>query len=82
MKEMLVEGEVHTDSGDTESDIDVSKMVSRKLKLKRTLKKKKDSDEDGATYEPTPVENEKLKKKGIKKRNAQPKGDLPRRQKA
>ncbi|MFS8021210.1 hypothetical protein Hanom_Chr16g01424781 [Helianthus anomalus] len=83
---MLVEGEVHTDSSETESDIEVTKMapssyVSGNFKLKTTPKKKKASDEEDATSEPTPVEKEKLKKKGIRMRKARPTGELQKRQK-
>ncbi|MFS8002285.1 hypothetical protein Hanom_Chr13g01200351 [Helianthus anomalus] len=86
LKETLVEGEVHTDSSETESDIEVTQIaptsyVSGKFKLKLTPKKKKGSDEEDATYEPTTAEKEKLKKKGIRKRKARPSGELPKRQK-
>ncbi|XP_021975040.1 calponin homology domain-containing protein DDB_G0272472-like [Helianthus annuus] len=68
LKETFVEGEVHTDSSETESDTDPTKIaptsyISGKFKLKKSPKKKKASDEEDATYEPTPVEKEKLKKK-------------------
>ncbi|MFS7946282.1 hypothetical protein Hanom_Chr06g00534161 [Helianthus anomalus] len=86
LKETLVEGEVYTNSSETESDIEVTQIaptshVSGKFKLKLTPKKKKASDEEDATYEPTPAEKEKLKKKGIRKRKARPTGELPKRQK-
>ncbi|MFS7962809.1 hypothetical protein Hanom_Chr08g00730851 [Helianthus anomalus] len=86
LKETLVEGEVHTDSSETESDIEVTQIaptsyVSGKFKLKLTPKKKKASDEEEATYEPTSAEKEKLKKKGIRKQKARPTGELPKRQK-
>ncbi|MFS7947960.1 hypothetical protein Hanom_Chr06g00554311 [Helianthus anomalus] len=79
MKEMLVEGVVHTNSSETESDIDVTQLapttyVSRKFKLKGTPKKKKNSDDEDATYEPLIAETEKLKKC-----KAQPTGEMPRR---
>ncbi|MFS7954111.1 hypothetical protein Hanom_Chr07g00626481 [Helianthus anomalus] len=84
MEKTFVEGEVHMDSSSTESDIDPTMIaptsyVSGKKKLKKSSKKKKASDEEDATYVPTPVEKEKLKKKGIKKRKACPTGELPRR---
>ncbi|MFS7926507.1 hypothetical protein Hanom_Chr04g00297851 [Helianthus anomalus] len=50
--------------------------------MKKSLKKKKASDEEDATYVPTPVEKEKIKQKGIKKRKARPTGELPRRVRA
>ncbi|KAJ0796463.1 putative transcription factor bZIP family [Helianthus annuus] len=86
LKETFVEGEVHTDSSETESEIDLTQMaptsyISGKLKLKKIPKKKKVSDEEDATYEPTPVEKEKLKKKGIRKRKARPTGEVSRRKK-
>ncbi|KAJ0694836.1 hypothetical protein HanPI659440_Chr15g0613331 [Helianthus annuus] len=86
LKEKLVEGEVHTDSSETESELEVTQIaptsyVSGKFKLKKTPKKKKASDEEDATYEPTPVEKEKLKKKRIRKRKARPTGELPKRHK-
>ncbi|MFS7997564.1 hypothetical protein Hanom_Chr12g01143231 [Helianthus anomalus] len=72
LKETFIEGEVHTDSSETKSDIEVTKMtptsyISGKFKLKKSPKKKKASDEEDATYEPTPAEKEKMKKKGIRK---------------
>ncbi|KAM0070642.1 hypothetical protein Hdeb2414_s0001g00015481 [Helianthus debilis subsp. tardiflorus] len=87
VKETFVEGEVHTDSSDTESNIEITKMaptsyVSGMFRLKTTPKRKKGSDDDDATYELTPVEKEKLKKKGLRKRKAQPTGDMSRRQRA
>ncbi|KAJ0765786.1 hypothetical protein HanPI659440_Chr08g0307551 [Helianthus annuus] len=87
LKKTFFEGEVHTDSSETESDIDPTKIalmsyISGKYKLKKSPKKKKASDEEDATYEPTPVEKEKIKKKGIRKRKARPTGDLPRRMKS
>ncbi|MFS7945238.1 hypothetical protein Hanom_Chr06g00521831 [Helianthus anomalus] len=75
VNETFVGGLVHTDSSETESDeIDPTKIaptsyVSGKQKLKRFPKKKKASDEEDATYEPTPKEK---KKKGLKKRKAHP----------
>ncbi|MFS7979288.1 hypothetical protein Hanom_Chr10g00925591 [Helianthus anomalus] len=76
LAENEVEGLVHTDSSETESDeFDPTKIaptsyVSGKKKLKRSPKKKKASDEEDATYEPTPKE----KKKVLKKRKARPSG--------
>ncbi|MFS7935307.1 hypothetical protein Hanom_Chr05g00401951 [Helianthus anomalus] len=79
VKEKKVEGVGESDSSSTESDIDPTKIaptsyVSGKQKLKRSPKKKKDSDEEVSTYVPTPKE----KKKGLKKRKARRSGDLPR----
>ncbi|KAJ0610743.1 hypothetical protein HanHA300_Chr01g0007171 [Helianthus annuus] len=88
VKETLVEGEVHTDSSATESDIEVTKMaptsyVSGKFRMKGPSRKKKGSDDEDATYEPLAVEKEKLsKRKGIQKRKAQPTGKVARRRKA
>ncbi|KAJ0766222.1 hypothetical protein HanPI659440_Chr08g0313031 [Helianthus annuus] len=81
LKEKFVEGEVHTDSSETESDIDRTKIaptsyISGKYKLKKAPKKKKASNEEDATYEPTPAEKEKIKNKGIRKRKARPTGEL------
>ncbi|KAJ0750151.1 hypothetical protein HanLR1_Chr05g0178611 [Helianthus annuus] len=45
----------------------------------KSPKKKKASDEEDATYEPTPAEKEKIKKKGIRKCKVRPTGELPRR---
>ncbi|MFS8033746.1 hypothetical protein Hanom_Chr17g01573211 [Helianthus anomalus] len=73
MKETLVEGEVHSYSSETESDSEVTKLAHTSYKA---------SDEEDATYKPTPVEKEKSKKKGIRKHKAQPTGDVPKRQKA
>ncbi|MFS7946704.1 hypothetical protein Hanom_Chr06g00539431 [Helianthus anomalus] len=72
LKETLAEGEVHTDSSEIESDIEVTQLaptsyVSGKFRLKTTPKKKKASNEEDETYEPTSAEKEKLKKKGIRK---------------
>ncbi|KAF5766274.1 hypothetical protein HanRHA438_Chr15g0725801 [Helianthus annuus] len=80
IKETFVEGLVHTESSETEIDeFDPTKIaptsyVSGKQKMKRSLKKKKASDEEDATYVPTPKE----KKKMIKKRKAHPTGVVPR----
>ncbi|MFS7948726.1 hypothetical protein Hanom_Chr06g00563291 [Helianthus anomalus] len=87
VKETLIEGQVHTDSSETESDFDTAKIaptpyVIGKQKIKKSPKKKKESDEEDATYVPTPAEREKIKKKGIKKRKASPTGDVPRRVRA
>ncbi|KAJ0501613.1 hypothetical protein HanHA300_Chr11g0402701 [Helianthus annuus] len=88
MKETLVKGEVHSDSSETESDIEVTKMaptsyVSGKFRMKGPSRKKKGSDEGDATYEPSASEKEKLKKtKGLRKHKAQPTGDVLRKQKA
>ncbi|KAJ0789096.1 hypothetical protein HanPI659440_Chr05g0199621 [Helianthus annuus] len=49
------------------------------VEREKSPKKKKASDEEDATYEPTPAEKEKIKKKGIRKRKARPTGELPRR---
>ncbi|KAJ0726443.1 hypothetical protein HanPI659440_Chr12g0470421 [Helianthus annuus] len=86
LKETLVEGEMHTDSSETKSEIEVSQIapisyVSGKFKLKKTPKKKKASDEEDATYEPTPAEKEKLKMKGIRKRKARLTGEVPKKHK-
>ncbi|KAJ0490256.1 hypothetical protein HanHA300_Chr12g0453381 [Helianthus annuus] len=86
LKETLVEGEMHTDSSETKSEIEVTQIapisyVSGKFKLKKTPKKKKASDEEDATYEPTPPEKEKLKMKGIRKRKAHLTGEVPKRHK-
>ncbi|KAJ0734539.1 hypothetical protein HanPI659440_Chr11g0421271 [Helianthus annuus] len=86
LNETFVEGEVHNDSSETESEIDVTHIaptsyISGKFKLKKTPKKKKASDEEDATYEPTPAEKEKMKKKGIRKRKARPTGEVSRRKK-
>ncbi|KAF5759316.1 hypothetical protein HanXRQr2_Chr16g0739761 [Helianthus annuus] len=88
MKETLVESEVHSDSSETESDIEVTKMaptsyVSGKFRMKGPSRKKKGSDKEDATYEPSASEKEKLKKtKGLKKRKAQPTSDVSKKQKA
>ncbi|XP_022030805.1 glutamic acid-rich protein-like [Helianthus annuus] len=88
VEKTFIEGEVHTDSSATESDdiyptmIAPTTCVSGKQKLKKSPKKKKASDEEDATYEPTPTEKEKIKKRGIKKRKARPIGDVPRRVRA
>ncbi|KAM0040037.1 hypothetical protein Hdeb2414_s0012g00389061 [Helianthus debilis subsp. tardiflorus] len=73
LKETFVEGEVHTDSSETESEIDLTHMaptsyISGKLKLKKIPKKKKPSDEEVATYEPTPAEKEKIKRKELERK--------------
>ncbi|MFS8035287.1 hypothetical protein Hanom_Chr17g01591321 [Helianthus anomalus] len=86
LKETLVEGEMHTNLSETESEIEVTQIapisyVSGKFKLKKTVKKKKASDEEDATYEPTSSEKEKLKKKSIRKRKARPTGEVPKRHK-
>ncbi|KAJ0547851.1 putative transcription factor BREVIS RADIX domain-containing protein [Helianthus annuus] len=86
MKETLVEGDVHTDSSDTETDIVVTQLapttdVSGKFRMKVPSKKKKNSDDEDATYD-SDAETEKLKKrKGSQKRKAQPTGEIPRRRK-
>ncbi|MFS8034934.1 hypothetical protein Hanom_Chr17g01587041 [Helianthus anomalus] len=78
VKETLVEGEVHTDSSDTEREIDVTKMapttyVSGKFKIKGPSRKKKGSDNEDTTYEPLAVEKKKLlKRKGLQECKAQP----------
>ncbi|KAJ0791635.1 hypothetical protein HanOQP8_Chr01g0007971 [Helianthus annuus] len=82
VEKTFVEGLVHIDSSETESDFDTTKIaptpyVSGKQKLRKFPKKKKASDEEDATYVPTPADKEK-KKKGIKKRKARPTGELPR----
>ncbi|MFS7904604.1 hypothetical protein Hanom_Chr01g00038051 [Helianthus anomalus] len=67
VKETLVEGVVESDSSATESDevdptmISPTSYVSGKKKLKRSLKKKKDSDEEDSTYIPTLDEKKKLR---------------------
>ncbi|MFS8021474.1 hypothetical protein Hanom_Chr16g01427781 [Helianthus anomalus] len=74
------EGLVHTDSSATETDkFDPTKIaptsyISGKQKYKRSPKKKKASDEEDATYEPTP----KGKKKVMRKLKAHPTGAVPR----
>ncbi|KAJ0794828.1 hypothetical protein HanPI659440_Chr04g0143521 [Helianthus annuus] len=66
VKETHVEGLVYTDSSATESDeIDPTKIaptsyVSGKQKFKGSPKKKKASDEEDATYEPTPKRRRKF----------------------
>ncbi|KAM0008060.1 hypothetical protein Hdeb2414_s0123g00804061 [Helianthus debilis subsp. tardiflorus] len=85
VKETFVEGEVHTDSSETESDIDLTQIatttaVSGKIRMKGPSRRKKDSDEEDATYVPSEVE--KITKGREKmKRKAQPTGEVPRRQK-
>ncbi|XP_022040587.1 transcription initiation factor TFIID subunit 11-like [Helianthus annuus] len=54
LKETFIEGEVQTDSSETEREIEVTQIaptsyVSGKFKLKKTPKKKKVSDEEDAT---------------------------------
>ncbi|MFS7919143.1 hypothetical protein Hanom_Chr03g00209351 [Helianthus anomalus] len=72
VEKKFVEGEVHTDSSATESDdiyptmIAPTSYVSGKQKLKKSPKKKKASGEEDATYELTPTEKEKIKKKAPK----------------
>ncbi|MFS7986855.1 hypothetical protein Hanom_Chr11g01015171 [Helianthus anomalus] len=63
VKETFVEGQVYTDSSETESDFDPTKIAptsyaSGKQKLKKSPKKKKASDEEDATYVPTPAQKE------------------------
>ncbi|KAM0037802.1 hypothetical protein Hdeb2414_s0013g00407511 [Helianthus debilis subsp. tardiflorus] len=83
MKETFVEIEVHTDSSETEGEIDVTPTtyVSGKIKMKGPSRKKKGSDEEeNVTY--TPSEAEKITKgKGEMKRKAQPTGEVPTRKK-
>ncbi|KAJ0447818.1 hypothetical protein HanLR1_Chr17g0668171 [Helianthus annuus] len=86
VKEKLVEGVVHTDSSKIESDIDVTQLapttyVCGKIKIKGPSRKKKGSDEEDASYVPTPTEAEKLKKCRGMKRSAKPTGETPRKQK-
>ncbi|KAJ0681086.1 hypothetical protein HanPI659440_Chr16g0631761 [Helianthus annuus] len=89
MKETLVESEVHLDSSETESesDIEVTKTaptsyVSGKFRMKGPSRKKKGSDEEDTTYEPSASEKENLKKtKGLRKRKAQPTSDVLKKQK-
>ncbi|XP_021986740.1 glutamic acid-rich protein-like [Helianthus annuus] len=63
VKETLVEGVAESDSSATEIDdptkIAPTSYISGKQKLKRSPKKKKDSDEEDSTYEPTPQEKKK-----------------------
>ncbi|KAJ0922562.1 hypothetical protein HanPSC8_Chr05g0205301 [Helianthus annuus] len=86
MKETLVEGVVHTDSSETDTDIDVTQMaptmyVSGKFKIKGPSRKKKGSDEEDAPYVPTAAEAKKVKRgRGIK-RSAKPSGATPQKQK-
>ncbi|KAJ0826850.1 hypothetical protein HanRHA438_Chr17g0818921 [Helianthus annuus] len=61
VKETQVEGEMYTDSGEIESDIDLTQIapttaVSGKIRLKGPSRKKRDSDEEDATYVPSEVE--------------------------
>ncbi|MFS7946691.1 hypothetical protein Hanom_Chr06g00539281 [Helianthus anomalus] len=85
VEKKFVEGLVHTDSSETESDeidptnIEPTPYVSGKQKYKRSPKKKKVSDEEDATYEPTPKEKKKM---GIKKWKAHPIRGVPRSVKA
>ncbi|XP_021979860.1 uncharacterized protein LOC110875981 [Helianthus annuus] len=85
VKETFVEGEVHTNSSETESNIDLTQIapttaVSGKIRIKGPSRKKKDSDEEDATY--VPSEAKKITKgKGKMKRKAQPTGEVSRRRK-
>ncbi|KAJ0433898.1 hypothetical protein HanPSC8_Chr17g0774321 [Helianthus annuus] len=86
VKEKLVEYVVHIDSSKIESDIDVTQLapttyVCGKIKIKGPSRKKKGSDEEDASYVPTPTEAEKLKKCRGMKRSAKPTGETPRKQK-
>ncbi|KAJ0668133.1 hypothetical protein HanPI659440_Chr17g0685591 [Helianthus annuus] len=61
VKETQVEGEMYTDSGEIESNIDLTQIapttaVSGKIRLKGPSRKKRDSDEEDATYVPSEVE--------------------------
>ncbi|KAJ0752171.1 hypothetical protein HanPI659440_Chr09g0321281 [Helianthus annuus] len=85
VKETLVKGEVHTDSSEIESDIDLTHIapttaVSGKIRMKGPSRKKKDFDEEDATYVPSEVENI-TKGRGKMKHKAQPMGEVPRGQK-
>ncbi|KAJ0466719.1 hypothetical protein HanIR_Chr14g0675321 [Helianthus annuus] len=86
VKEVLVEGVVHTYSSETANDIDVTQIaptmyVSGKFKIKGPSRKKKGSDEEDVPYMPTAAEAEKVKRgRGIK-RSAKPSGATPRKQK-
>ncbi|KAM0041824.1 hypothetical protein Hdeb2414_s0011g00370791 [Helianthus debilis subsp. tardiflorus] len=86
VKETLVEGVVHMDSSEIDTDIDVTQMapttyVSGKFKIKGPSRKKKGSDEEDVPYVPTAAEPEKVKRgRGIK-RSAKPSCATPRKQK-
>ncbi|KAM0044463.1 putative transcription factor BREVIS RADIX domain-containing protein [Helianthus debilis subsp. tardiflorus] len=77
MKETLVEGDVRTDSSETDvTQLAPTTYVSGKFRMKVPSKKKKNSDDEDATYERSAAETEKLKK-----HKAQPTGEIPRRRK-
>ncbi|XP_022030859.1 glutamic acid-rich protein-like [Helianthus annuus] len=82
VKEAFEEGVVHTDSSETESDIDLTEIApTTGHKGKRDRKagpsrKRKNSDDEDATYVPSPAEVEKIKKgRGKMKRKAQLTGE-------
>ncbi|MFS8007802.1 hypothetical protein Hanom_Chr14g01265291 [Helianthus anomalus] len=82
-------GVVRTDSSEIESDIDVTQMsppIGHNGKRGRKTgpsRKRKNSDEEDASCEPSAAEAEKLKKgRGIMKCTAQPTGEIPRKLKA
>ncbi|KAJ0800820.1 hypothetical protein HanPI659440_Chr03g0109681 [Helianthus annuus] len=86
VKEAFEEGVVHTDSSETESDIDLTEIApTTGHKGKRDRKagpsrKRKNSDDEDATYVPSPAEVEKIKKgRGKMKRKAQLTGENPRK---
>ncbi|KAJ0785990.1 hypothetical protein HanOQP8_Chr02g0049721 [Helianthus annuus] len=81
----FVEGVVHTDSSETKSDIDITRIApttgfnGNKGRQTGPSRKRKNSDEEDASYVPSSAEVIKTKKGRGMKQNAKPTGVTPRK---
>ncbi|KAJ0500752.1 hypothetical protein HanRHA438_Chr11g0492541 [Helianthus annuus] len=86
--EILVEGVVYTDSNETESEIDLTQIApttghnGKRGRKAWPPRKRKNSDDEDASYVPSAAEVEKIKKgRGRLKRSSQPADDVSRKHK-